>query len=88
MNSSSKTNSVTKTSRKWKKITISLEFTVFVTKDTRKDLQEYQVAYLAFLTDKCPREPRFHDTEGVLICCEVIAIVILCVDQLRLQARE
>ena len=48
----------------------------------------YQTAYLAFLTDKCQREPQFHDAEGVLKSCAVTAFVIWCVDQLRLQARE
>ena len=48
----------------------------------------YIAAYLAFLTDKCPREPQLHDADGALICYGLIAFVIICVDQLRLQASD
>ena len=48
----------------------------------------FLAAHLAYLTEKCPREPRLRKAEDALVCYILITFIIICVDQLNIPIRE
>ena len=44
----------------------------------------YQASYLAFKIDKCSKEPKFHAENEALVCCGLMAFLILSIDNMIL----
>ena len=48
----------------------------------------FQAAFLVFKIDKCPKEPKFKSEDKALVCYQIAAFMVLCIDYVRLQGHK